>query len=156
MDNPPFFHGHQINTVEGSVAFYATNRHLRNGDFLPAIVPLNGSQVANIGAFLRVLNADENARSAIALLDKALAFRKKGDKRVNLQLARAEIEDALEVLEGGRLHFDDAVPMFKKADVYIKQAKFSRRRHSRYSRIKKAQNELKAARKAMIIRKSDL
>jgi hypothetical protein len=155
-DTGPFFHANQIDTVEAMVAFYSSQRHLRNGDVLPAIVPLNGSQVANIGAFLRVLNADENARSAIALLDKTLRFRKKGHQRVNLQLAAAEIEDALEVLEGGRLHFDDAVPMFKKADAYIKQVTSRRRGHSRYSRIKKAQNELKAARKAMIIRKIDL
>lgn len=151
-DTGPFFHANQIDTVEAMVAFYSSQRHLRNGEVLPAIVPLNGSQVANIGAFLRVLNADENARSAIALLDKALAFRKKKGQRVNLQLARAEIEDALEVLEGGRLHFDDAVPMFKKADFRIKQALSSRRRHSGFSRIKKARNELEAARNAMIIR----
>jgi cytochrome c peroxidase len=154
-DTGPFFHGNQIDTVEAMVAFYSSQRHLRNKELLPAIVPLNGSQVANVGAFLRVLNADENARSAIALLDKALEFRKKGEQRVNLQLARTEIEDALEVLEGGRLHFDDAVPMFKKADSYIRQVLSSRRYHSRFSRIKKARNELEAVRKAMIIRKTD-
>jgi cytochrome c peroxidase len=154
-DTGPFFHANQIETVEAMVAFYSSQRHLRNGEVLPAIVPLNGSQVANIGAFLRVLNADENARSAIALLDKAMGFRKKGDQRVNLQLAAAEIEDALEVLEGGRLHFDDAIPMFKKAGSYIKQVMSNRRRHSRYSRIKKARNELEAVRKVMIIRETD-
>ena len=151
-DTGPFFHANQIDTVEAMIAFYSSKRHLRNGEVLDPIVPLNGAQVANIGAFLRVLNADENARSAIALLDKALGFRKKGDQRVNLLLAIAEIEDALEVLEGGRLHFDDAVPMFKKADSYIKQVVSSRRRHSRYSRIKKARNEIEAARKVMIVR----
>lgn len=155
-DTGPFFHANQIDTVEAMVAFYSSQRHLRNDDeLLPAIVPLNGAQVANIGAFLRVLNADENARSAIALLDKALGFRNKGDRRINLQLASAEIEDALEVLEGGRLHFDDAVPMFKKADSYIKKVLFSRRRHTRGFQIKKARNELEAVRKAMIIRKTD-
>lgn len=154
-DTGPFFHANQIDTVEAMVAFYSSQRHLRNDELLPAIVPLNGAQVANIGAFLRVLNADENARSAIALLDKALVTRKKGDQRVNLQLASAEIEDALEVLEGGRLHFDDAVPMFKKAESYIKQVLSSRRRHSRNSRIKKARKELEAVRKTMIIRETD-
>jgi hypothetical protein len=154
-DTGPFFHANQIDTVEAMIAFYSSKRHLRNGEVLPAIVPLNGAQVANVGSFLRVLNADENARSAIALLDNALEFRRKGNQQVNLQLAITEIEDALEVLEAGRLHFDDAVPMFKKANSYIRQVLSSRRHHSRYGRIKKARNELEAVRKAMIIRKTD-
>ena len=160
-DTGPFFHANQIETVEAMVAFYSSKRHLRptdtfpDGEVLDPIVPLNGSQVANIGAFLRVLNADENARSAIALLDKALEFRKKGGQRVNLQLARTEIEDALEVLEGGRLHFEDAVPMLQKADSYIRKVLSSRRRHARGFQIKKALNELEAVRKTMIIRKTD-
>jgi cytochrome c peroxidase len=151
-DTGPFFHANQIDTVEAMIAFYSSQRHLRNGEVLPAIVPLNGAQVANVGAFLRVLNADENARSAIALLDNALKSREEGDQRANLELAIAEIEDALEVLEGGRLHFDDAVPMFKKADFYIRQVLSIRRNHSHHSQIKEARKELKAARKAMIIR----
>jgi len=154
-DTGPFFHANQIDTVEAMVAFYSSQRHLRNGEVLPAIVPLNGSQVANIGAFIRVLNADENTRSAIALLDKAQAIRKKRDQRINLQLARTEIEDALEVLEGGGLHFDDAVPMLQKADSYIRKVLSSRRRHARGFQIKKAQNELEAVRETMIIRRSD-
>ena len=154
-DTGPFFHGNQIETVEAMVAFYSSQRHLRNGEVLPAIVPLNGSQVTNIAAFIRVLNADENARSAIALLENALTFRKKRDQKVNLKLARAEIEDALEVLEGGRLHFDDAVPLLKKADSNIRKALFRRGYYSRYYRIKKARNKLKAVRQAMIIRRTD-
>jgi hypothetical protein len=53
--NACHFHGHQINTVEDAVAFYATNRYLRNGGFLPAIVPLNGVQVINVARFMRVM-----------------------------------------------------------------------------------------------------
>lgn len=117
MDNPPFFHGHQINTVEGSVAFYATNRYLRNGDFLSAIVPLNGAQVINVARFMRVMGADFNAESAITLLEKARRFRsdRKAYKRTNIRLALAEIEDAVELLEAVELHFDDAVPLFEDA-----------------------------------------
>ncbi len=114
-DTGPFFHANQIDTVEGLVAFYSSKRHLRNGQVLPPIVELNGSQVANVGAFLRVLNADENVRSAIQLIRQAeLVFRRHA-RRVNLEIAVSEIEDAIQVLEGGKLHFADAVPALKRA-----------------------------------------
>lgn len=114
-DSGPFFHANQIETVEGMVAFYASKRHLRNGQVLPPIVELNGSQVANVGAFLRVLNADENVRSAISLIKQAERVYTRKDRKTNLKIAVSEIDDAIEDLKGGRLHFSDAVPALKKA-----------------------------------------
>ncbi len=114
-DTGPFFHANQIDTVEAMVAFYATQRHLRDGTVLPPIVGLNGAQVANVAAFLRVLNADENARQAIALLEQAQGVRRWRDARTNLRLARAEITDAIEVLKGAHLHVRDALPRLKRA-----------------------------------------
>ncbi len=140
-DTAPFFHSNQVDTVEAMVAFYATQRHLRNGEVLPPIVGLNGSQVANIGAFLRVLNADENARSAIDLIQRARKLDDMSDRRTNLYLARTEIQDALEVLNGANLHFADAAPLFKKARKLIKRG-----------RLKKAIKKLEQARDAMIDR----
>lgn len=114
-DTGPFFHGNQIDTVEGLVSFYATQRHLRNGEVLPPVVGLNGSQVANVAAFLRVLNADENLRSAIELIDQAEQLSRKRDRKTDLSLARGEISDAITVLEGGNLHFREVVPALKLA-----------------------------------------
>ncbi|HHH43932.1 MAG TPA: hypothetical protein ENK49_07330 [Gammaproteobacteria bacterium] len=114
-DSGPFFHANQVDTVEGLVAFYSSQRHLRNGEVLPPIVGLNGAQVANVGAFMRVLNADENVRSAIALIGQAEQIYKRHDRKTNLRIAVSEIEDALEVLQGGNLHYSDAVPALKKA-----------------------------------------
>lgn len=150
MDNPPFFHGHQINTVEGSVAFYATNRHLRNGEFLPAIVPLNGAQVINVARFMRVMGADFNAESAITLLKKARQFRpnQKAYKRINMKLAIAEVIDAIELLEAAQLHFMDAVPLFEEARKILKKALPSANKHKLRMAIKK----LKEAQDAMIDR----
>lgn len=121
MDNPPFFHGHQINTVEGAVAFYAANRHLRNGEFLPAIVPLNGSQVANVARFLRVMGADFNASSATTLLRKALLLDSRGDRATNVRLALAEVDDAIELLDPVDLHITDAVPLFEQARTSLRR-----------------------------------
>ncbi len=140
-DTGPFFHSNQIDTVEGMVSFYATKRHLRNGDVLPPIVELNGSQVANVGAFVRVLNADENARSAIDLIERARNLSKNKDRKTNLYLASTEIDDALQVLNGANLHFADAVPLFEKAKKYIKNKEMVR-----------AMTKLQDAREAMIDR----
>ena len=139
-DTGPFFHSNQIDTVEAMISFYATKRHLRNGDVLDPIVELNGSQVANVGAFLRVVNADENARSAIDLLTRAkqLGWR---DRRTNKYLAKTEIIDALEVLEGANLHFADAVPMLRRAKQLVKRGRLTR-----------AINKLREVREVMIDR----
>lgn len=139
-DTGPFFHSNQIDTVEAMIAFYSSQRVLRNGDVLPPIVGINGSQVANIGAFLRVLNADENARSAIDLVERARKLYLKA-RATNVNLAISEIDDALEVLNAGNLHFDDAVPLFEKARTKISNRRFSG-----------AIRKLQQARKAMIDR----
>ena len=108
---------------------------------LGPIVGLNGAQLANVGAFLRVLNADENVRSAIDLVMRAEQLNKRPDQKVNLKLADAEVEDALQVLAGGKLHFDDAVPLLEQAHSLISSRKYE-----------EAIEVLNAARDAMIVR----
>ena len=147
-DNPPFFHGHQINTIEGAVAFYATNRHLRNGEFLPAIVPLNGSQVANVARFIRVMGADFNAASAITLAEKALGLQRRGNRKTNAKLALAEVDDAIELLDPVDLHITDAVPLFKKARTLLKKASRSGNKHQ----LSRAVKALQDAQSAMVTR----
>jgi len=71
-DSGPFFHADQIDTVEGVVAFYTSQRHLRDGTVLGPIVGLNGSQVVNVAAFMRVLNADEPAGRRLDFLMQEL------------------------------------------------------------------------------------
>ncbi len=140
-DTGPFFHSNQIDTVEGLISFYTSQRHLRNGEVLGPIVGLNGSQVANVGAFMRVVNADENLRIAIELITKSKQLYRWRDRQTNIRLARAELKDAIEVLQGGHLHFDDAVPLIKRA-----------LKRTRYYRPGRAIRYLKLARTLMIIR----
>jgi len=140
-DTGPFFHSNQIDTVEGMIAFYTSQRHLRNGEVLPAIVGMNGAQLANVGAFIRVLNADENARSAMQLIAQAKNMNRKKHKTINLDIAKSEIEDAIEVLEGGGLHFSDAIPLFNEALRKINANK-----------LEKAIDKLQQSRDAMIER----
>ncbi len=143
-DTGPYFHSNQIDTVEALVAFYSSPRHLRNGEVLPPIVGLNGAQVANVGAFLRVINADENARSAIGLVEQARLLYRPRERRVDLDLARAEIGDALEVLRGAHLHSGDAVPLLRKA-----------RRAIARGRLGAAIRHLRRVRRVMIVRPAD-
>lgn len=125
-DTGPFFHANQMDTVEGMIAFYTSQRHLRNGEVLSPIVGLNGTQLVNVAAFLRVLNADENIRSAIQLLDYAVQLDQYSDKKVNVRLAIAQIKDALEVLQAAHLHVNDAVPALRKSRDYIRNKKYSK------------------------------
>jgi cytochrome c peroxidase len=122
-DTGPFFHNNSVETIEGAVAFYNSNafNDSPSGRFLASIDPngtgiaLETTQVVAVAAFLRVLNALENIRSATEYLDLA----RKGlqgcgtarcridhfaSARNLLRLARAEIADAREVLDGGGLH----------------------------------------------------
>ncbi len=147
MDNPPFFHGHQINTVEGAVAFYATNRLLRNGDFLPEIVPLNGAQVVNVARFMRMMGAGFNAESANTLLDKANQLNRRRDRVTNARLALAEIENVIELLDPVDLHISDAVPLLEFARVNLT---FARITGSRFF-IPRARGLIHNAQQAMLI-----
>lgn len=124
-DTGTFFHSNQINTIEGMISFYASTRVFRNGSTAPLIVPLNGSQLANVSAFVRVLNADENSRLAIQLIEYAKMLRKRADKRINLSLAKSEIRDAIRVLNEGRIHHDDAILSYRRALRYLQKSKLS-------------------------------
>lgn len=147
-DTAPFFHGHQINTIEGAVAFYATNRHLRNGDFLGAIVPLNGPQVANVARFIRVMGADFNITSAVQLLEKALGLGSRRDRMTNASLALAEAIDAIELLDPVDLHIQDAVPILEDAKTVLRRASYTGWRRT----IRRAIDVLEHAQGVMVSR----
>ncbi len=140
-DTGPFFHANQMATVEGMIAFYTSQRHLRNGEVLPPIVGLNGSQLVNVAAFLRVLNADENLRSTIQFLDYARQLERDEDRRVDVKLAKAQLQDAAEDLRGARLHTSDVLPLLRKIRHVI---------HKRH--FHKAITLLSRARDLMIVR----
>lgn len=122
-DTGAFFHSNQIDTVEGMVSFYASTRSFRDGTSADPIITLNGSQISNIAAFVRILNADENSRQAIQLIEYAQLLNKKKHKRINIKLAISEIKDAIKVLKEGRLHFVDAIPLYKRALKQLRKNK---------------------------------
>lgn len=67
-------------------------------------IDLETTQVIAVAAFLRVLNALENIRSAIEFINFAHGLSPSYDASPILQLVIADIGDAMEVLRGGGLH----------------------------------------------------
>jgi cytochrome c peroxidase len=111
-DTGPFFHNNSVETIEGAVAFYngqafnnsPSGRLLAGLDPIGIGIRLDATQVVEVAAFLRVLNALENIRQSLELLQTA---QRAGDRREPgsaLRQAIAETGDAVRVLEGGGLH----------------------------------------------------
>jgi len=140
-DTGPFFHNNSVETIEGAVAFY-------NGDAFnnsPAAqliigatgsgINLDGTQVVEVAAFLRVINALENIRESVEQLDKFATknFRtvKEGDQL--LSRAIAETKDSIAVLGCGGLH-PGSVKFLKEAKKFTKKAQRSLFFRSRYAR----------------------
>jgi mono/diheme cytochrome c family protein len=125
-DTGPFFHNNSVETIEGAVAFY-------NGDAFNASpagqlladatgsgINLDATQVVAVAAFLRAINALENIRQTIDLLERS---KRASSDRAPVLLARAleETEDARDVLRGGSLH-PAAVGHLETARDVIRQA----------------------------------
>lgn len=121
-DTGPFFHNNSVETIEGSVAFYNGDAFTNSpaGQLLVnatgSAINLDATQVVAVAAFLRVINALENIRSSIDLLERAS---EESDDEIEhskplLERAFSETDDALQVLSGGGLH--------PQATVYLEAA----------------------------------
>ncbi len=108
-DTGPFFHNNSVETIEGAVAFYngdAFNNSPAGQLLLAATgsgINLDGTQVVEVAAFLRVLNALENIRVSIESLEQGLERARQPAKEA-LRIAVADTEDSIAVLAGGGLH----------------------------------------------------
>lgn len=130
-DTGPFFHNNAIETIEGAVAFFNGDafRKSPSGQFLASIDPnkvaikLDGTQVVAVAAFLRVINALENSRQAVQLLEESVRQPppRAEDPKDLLRRARRETDDAARVLAGGGLH-PRAVAQFQEALKLIDRA----------------------------------
>jgi hypothetical protein len=138
-DSGPFFHNNAIETIEGAVAFYngkafndsPAGRFLAGSDPQGVGIRLDATQVIAVAAFLRVLNALENIRESLALLEDA---GRKGvfERRVARELlerASVETNDGIRVLSDAGLH-PSAVVQLELAQTQIEKAGRSAFRHS--------------------------
>jgi mono/diheme cytochrome c family protein len=153
-DTGPFFHNNSIETIEGSVAFYNGDAFNNSpaGQLLQQAtgsgINLDGTQVVEVAAFLRVINALENIRQSIELLEPvAQKWHQtvEQNKRL-LDRVAAETGDSIAVLSGGGLH-PEAVTHLKEALRLTEKAQCSWFSKSRYAREaieqqEKARNQL--------------
>jgi hypothetical protein len=128
-DTPPFFHNNAVNTIEAAVGFYnddALNNSV-GGQLLKALdtngtgIRIDTTQVTAIASFLRVLNALENIRQVRETLSgaaNAIGRISREDLDTLLDNARADVDDAAEVLADGHLHAT-AVVRLKTASAIL-------------------------------------
>lgn len=111
-DTGPFFHDNSITTIEGAVEFYNSDSFnnspiAQNIKFLDPSgmgIHLEATEVEAVAAFLRVINVLENIRSSIDLDNKAKSATSFSQAQELLKLSISELDDAIEVLDGGHLH----------------------------------------------------
>lgn len=111
-DTGPFFHDNSITTIEGAVEFYNSDsfnnspigQNIRSLDPNGIGIHLEATEVEAVAAFLRVINVLENIRSSGDLETRAKTATSFSQAQELLKLSLSELGDALEVLEGGRLH----------------------------------------------------
>jgi cytochrome c peroxidase len=103
-DTGPFFHTNAFTTIEDAVVFYTTPAFANSPSGANGAIVLSATEVANIGRFLRVLNASFNIQMALARVDAVLPIIIDGENQTRdlqqelARLALVEVEDALEVL----------------------------------------------------------
>ena len=123
-DTPPFFHNNAVATIESAVAFYNGDAFNNSpaGRLLAGAtgsgINLDATQVEAVAAFLRVINALENIRASVVLLEEPRRSRQTDSRR----LAGEEIDDAIMVLAGAGLHAD-AVARLREARALAGRAK---------------------------------
>jgi len=130
-DTGPFFHNNAIETIEGAVAFYngdafnnsPSGQLLAQSDPRRVGIRLDATQVVAVAAFLRVLNALENIRQSLELLESSAEkdFAKRKEARELLKRAVSETQDSIKVLDGGGLH-PAAVDHLQKAKELAEKA----------------------------------
>lgn len=156
-DTGPFFHNNAIETIEGAVGFYdgesfnnsPSGKLLAQADPNGVGIKLDGTQIVAVAAFLRVLNALENIRQSLELLQSS-AKKGSAERAEDLDLLKravSETQDSIKVLDGGGLH-PDAVAHLQKAKELAEKAHCSFFRRS--SLAQQAIDELRNARAQLI------
>jgi cytochrome c peroxidase len=138
-DTPPFFHNNAIGTIEGAVDFYNSEAFNQAPGFGSLIggIRLEAVEVEAVAAFLRVINALENIRSAEDLALRARATSNAPAARELLRLSITELLDAVEVLSCASLHPEAQIKLVQAAGL-LQQGIQAASKSGRDSRINQA------------------
>jgi hypothetical protein len=160
-DTAPFFHNHTVATLEEAVAFYGT-QPFKNTIFTTlGALPIdispdpNDPEVQAIAAFLRVLNALENIRSAINVAERGRAMQTTADARELAALAFAEATDAVEVLSEGAL-VRNREPAIATARAHVTAAGAALKVAERLPSVELVHKTLETAVRSLRLARSDL
>jgi len=156
-DTAPFFHNNAIDSLEAAISFYndqafnesAGGLILASLDTGSVGIRLDSSESSAIGAFLRVMNALENLRSADEMSRAALGNWTKLSAQRLIQ-AQAEIRDAIRVLAAVGLHSDTIVHL-RHAGQHLDRAASSHVRSWRKNAVHDALTEMQFARESMVV-----
>lgn len=115
-DTPPFFHNSGAATLEAAVEFYTTNMFGNSAAGLagPGAFNFTDDQIEQVAAFLRAINAMDNARNALAVANDARRMRDDEDAVEILRAVESDIQDGIDVLNESDLA-EDAVAEFEAA-----------------------------------------
>jgi len=130
-DSGPYGHDNAFLTLESFLQFYFTpdfNRSpgaaiVRNIDGSPGgfgAINVNGSEMASIAAFLRMLNAQENVRQALHSMDNIYKVKRKASHERAYKALVANIDDAIEVLDGAKIGGDAIIFLKKCRDEVVR------------------------------------
>lgn len=133
-DTGPFFHNNIADTLEAAIEFYGSDAFNESAGNVGRAFVLSPDDVRDISAFLRAINALENARSAIAYIEQATGSyigaagnSASPDLQVQLlKLALVDTNDGVKVLQT-QWPFDDelfpdATDDFETAAVFLEAA----------------------------------
>jgi hypothetical protein len=100
-DTGPFFHTNAFTTIEAAISFYTTSAFAISPSGNGSPIPLSSMEIANVGRFLRGLNASLNCQMALFRVSNLIDIIE-SEKNHNRELqqtladlARAEVLDAL-------------------------------------------------------------
>ena len=106
----PFFHNNSVATLEAAVGFYDGDSFNESpadvaiAEATGGPIELDATQIQAIASFLRVLNALDNIRQSIELLETTQKFGHAAEPGSALRQALAETGDAICVFSEARLH----------------------------------------------------
>jgi cytochrome c peroxidase len=133
-DTGPFFHNNMATTIEAAVRFYTTRTFDSEDPY-----QLSDAQVNQLAAFLRALNALENARN-VGLLAKNAQRQRQEQARETIAVVIADTEDAIEVLTSGPLDLHpEAVALLDEALALAEVARAADQTAARNSSLRQVQ-----------------
>jgi len=156
-DTAPFFHNNALISLESAVNFYNSDAFNQATDGGAAaevgIIDLEATEVQAITAFLRVINALENIRWSNSILSRVKNSSIQRGREL-LAVAIANSQDAIDVLEEGKILHHDAIKRLRQAVKMEKRAMKTHRRTRRNQAIDTANQHKEDAAGMMLVSKS--